>query len=463
MNRVIVGLGSNLGAATLDAHDGRLRYIRLALSILKLHNKLRVLKVSRIYLSRAQLPKQAPSDWNQDYLNCALLIHTELDPLELLDELKTIEFTVTGERRAQHPKWSPRRLDIDILTYEKLSLTVPDVSPIQPPKLILPHYHLFQRPFAVLPALEVGRDLIEGLQDYHRHAAQLELWQLHLESNPRLLPYECQPTPLFYSKVTGIINATPDSFSEQNVFQSVQALIKKAEDFIKDGATVIDVGAESTRPHSLSVSPEEEWRRLEELLPELRALCLSRGALLSLDTRNYETMERGIEAGVDIINDVSAGSDPKVLSLVARSQVVYVATHNLGIPPRGDYTLDCSVDVVSQLQGWSLKFLERAALAGVPASRLIIDPGLGFGKTLWQNWTILKRITELQQMNVGLLVGHSRKAYLTLVSQLPASERDCATAALATHLAQNGIDFIRVHNVRATVNAIGAHQLLQRA
>ncbi|UOM34438.1 dihydropteroate synthase [Acuticoccus sp. I52.16.1] len=248
------------------------------------------------------------------------------------------------------------------------------------------------------------------------------------------------------TRIVGIVNVTPDSFANAQPSLAPDAAITEAADQLEDGADVIDVGAESTRPGGSAVTPEEEWDRLAPCLPEIVRLAHARGAKVSVDTRNPATAERAIGAGVDWINDVCGGG-PEMAAVVAGSDVALVIMHALSVPVVSGETLPAGTDMIAHVDAWFAARLDRLAAAGVDPARVILDPGIGFGTTPRHAFDVLARLPLLHALGRPLLVGHSRKSFMATVTDVPACERDDVTLALSGVLMLQGADYIRVHNV----------------
>lgn len=251
--------------------------------------------------------------------------------------------------------------------------------------------------------------------------------------------------------VMGIVNVTPDSFSDGGDFLATDAAIAHGHDLLVQGADIVDVGGESTRPGAARVSVDDEADRV---LPVVRALC-SAGAVVSIDTMRAEVARAATEAGAVIVNDVSGGlGDAAMLATVAELGVGYIAMHWRG---QSDLMQGLAVygDVVADVCAELAECRDAALAAGIAAENLVLDPGLGFAKTPAQNWTLLARLDALQALGQPLLVGASRKRFLgELLTGRPPKERDDATVALTTLLAQRGVWGVRTHTVRAHADAI---------
>ena len=251
--------------------------------------------------------------------------------------------------------------------------------------------------------------------------------------------------------VMGIVNVTPDSFSDGGDFLAARAAIARGRELLADGADLIDVGGESTRPGAARVSVDEELRRV---LPVVEALA-GAGAAVSVDTMRALVARAAVEAGAVVVNDVSGGlSDPAMLATVAELAAGYVAMHWRGqsdVMQQLTHYDDVVTDVARELG----ERRDAALAAGIASDRLILDPGLGFAKTPDQNWTLLARLDELATLGQPLLIGASRKRFLgELLDGREPKSRDDASVALTTLLARQGVWGVRTHTARAHADAV---------
>ena len=255
--------------------------------------------------------------------------------------------------------------------------------------------------------------------------------------------------------VMGVLNVTPDSFSDGGRFDDTEIAISHALQMIEDGADIIDIGGESTRPGSERISVQVE---LDRVLPVIAGLVNS-GVAISIDTMRAEVARAAIEAGACMINDVSGGkSDPEMLSYVSTLTVPYILMHWRG-PSNIMNTLTDYNYVVADVTSEISKQVDVAVAAGIARERIAIDPGIGFAKTVDQNWPILKHLEVLEGLGLPILMGASRKKFLgELLAKdgvaRDSDERESATTAISTLMAARGLWAVRVHDVKPTRDAI---------
>ncbi len=239
--------------------------------------------------------------------------------------------------------------------------------------------------------------------------------------------------------VMAILNLTPDSFSGDGLARDADAAVAAALQAVADGADILDIGAESTRPGHVPISAEEELARL---LPALTAIRPRTNAIVSVDTSKATVAAAALEAGADLINDVRGfTADPELAAVVAAAGVPAVLMHD--IPP------EPGVDLLTSILRELSRRLDRAVAAGVAWERLIVDPGFGFGKDWRQNLELLRRLGELRALGRPILAGTSRKSTIGRVLGLPEDDRLEGTAATVALAIANGADIVRVHDVRA--------------
>ena len=247
----------------------------------------------------------------------------------------------------------------------------------------------------------------------------------------------------------GVVNVTPDSFSDGGLFLDAKQAIAHARRLIGEGADILDIGGESTRPGAAPVTLEEERRRV---LPVLEALVES-GVPVSVDTRKPQLMRDAVAAGAAMVNDVAALAAPGALEAVAKAPVAVCLMHMQGEP--GTMQANPSYrDVMAEVRAYLAGRVAAAESAGIARGRIVVDPGFGFGKTLEHNLALLAGLRELRLPGVALLAGLSRKAMLGKLTGREPHERVHASVAAALAAVQNGAHIVRVHDVAATRDAL---------
>lgn len=263
---------------------------------------------------------------------------------------------------------------------------------------------------------------------------------------------DCSGKPLDLSqpRVMGILNVTPDSFSDGGRYVGREQAIEQALRMQEDGAAIIDIGGESTRPGAADVSVPQE---LDRVLPLIEALVTELDVPISVDTSKPEVMRAAVEAGAGMINDVYALRREGALETAAALDVPICLMHMQG-EPRSMQQSPEYTDVVRDVNDFLLEQAARCEQAGIPPSRLLLDPGFGFGKRLEHNLSLLKHLSRLVEKGYPVLVGMSRKSMIGAVLDLPVEERLHGSVAGATLAAWLGAKVIRVHDVKATVEAM---------
>lgn len=255
--------------------------------------------------------------------------------------------------------------------------------------------------------------------------------------------------------VFGVVNVTPDSFSDGGRYVDPLAAIAHGVALAEAGAQVVDVGGESTRPGAAAVPAAEELRRV---LPVVRGL-VERGIRVSIDTRRGAVAEQAVAAGAAIVNDVDGGADPRMLEVVAATAVDVVLMHSRGPAAVDGAYADVVADVAADLR----RRVAAARDAGVPDSRIVIDPGIGFSKTAEENWRLLAHLDALRIDGLRMLVGVSRKRFLADIAPGEPAARDGVTAVLSALLADRGVWAVRVHDVVGTRAAIDVARRMRGA
>lgn len=452
---VVIALGSNVGN--------------------RLHNfneALQLMKKSGINITRhACLYETAPAyvtDQPQ-FLNSAVRGVTKLWPHELLGVLKKIERDMG---RTAGIRYGPRPIDLDILFYGKFRVDS-DV-------LTVPHERIWERPFVMAPLMDllgtdVENDTVACWHSLSIHSGGLfESWEklggeriIGKDGMKRVLPIGNDLWDWsLKTSVMGILNLTPDSFSDGGKFQSVEAAVSQVRLMISEGADMIDLGAQSTRPMASRISPQEELDRLIPVLEAILKMPEMNGKLISVDTFYSEVASEAVSKGAHIINDVSGGQlDPNMTKVVAGLGVPYVAMHMRGDPSTMQNSENLQYDdVCKQVASELYSRVKEAELSGIPSWRIIIDPGLGFSKGTEHNLELLMGLPSiraeiarksLSMSHSPVLLGSSRKKFLGETCTRPtASERDPATVASVTAGVLGGANIVRVHNVRDNLDAV---------
>ena len=409
---VYLGLGSNLG-------DRRANLSRALASLAA--QSTRVLRVSPVVESPALLPEDAPPDWNRPFLNVVAECRTDDVPDGLLRRLNGIELELG---RGPHTRWAPRPIDIDILLWGS--------EEIATERLRIPHPGVTERAFVLTPlaalaplATVPGRGTKTVLEWSRELGTHIPLWM-------------------------GIVNVTPDSFSDGGRFDSRAAIDAHVDALVAAGASYIDVGAESTRPGATLLDDDEEWARLEPVLGPLldRYSTLPLRPRFSVDTYHPATARRALALGVDAVNDVGGLTSPEMLELADHSGRDWIAMHNLGLPADRARTLPADRDPVSEIERWLEQRLEQWQRAGLDLGRIVFDPGIGFGKNPLQSLRVLREIGRFERYALRILVGHSRKSFMHGLTSDP-TDRDLFTVGASLKLCTRGVEILRVHDVAA--------------
>lgn len=429
---IILGIGCNIG--------DRLANLRAALKHLSKISEITIHQVSPIYESDALLPENAPQEWDSPYLNLAISVSTQLTPEQLITQTKAVETTMG---RLEHLHWSPRIIDIDILTWHQ--------EYIHTDKITIPHKGLIERPFTLWP--------LADLIPYWSYCKpnQIDTGKKACELAARLGSRFTGQAPLHTKQIAhridtpmmmGIVNITPDSFSDGAESIDPQNALTKAYNLFNAGADIIDVGAESTRPNAEIITPEQEWQRLESFLYLWQHFWHYKASYskLSIDTYKPETVEKLLNYHIDFINDVTGFTNPRMIEVAKQTNAKLIFMHNLGVPVNPNTTLSQDIDPVEAVYRWGSEQLETLIKAGIAQERLIFDVGIGFGKTSAQSFAIIKNIAKFRNLGIPLLVGHSRKSFLQQFTNKSFAERDIETAGISVYLADK-VDYLRVHNI----------------
>lgn len=390
---VFLALGSNI--------ENKKENIEKAIIELK-NNFVDIIDISPLYTTPALMFKDSPSEWNVPYLNCVIKAKTDKTPQDLLLLCKEIEKKLG---RDFSKRWGPRPIDIDILFYKN--------QIINTEILTIPHKEIYNRSFVLDPLSFL---CLEKAKNYYRETHQ----------------------PVFM----GIMNITPDSFSDGGKFNNFNNFINTFELWQENDVAIIDIGAESTRPNATKLTPEEEIGRLNNVFNYIKNREKKIfNSLLSIDTYHYKTAEKAIENGFNIINDVSGFEDNNMLELAKNNKnIKFVFMHNLGIPT--DKNITVKGDIVEEVKKWLEKKINVFEKNNIKKEQLIFDIGIGFGKTQSQSLQLLQNIRAFHEYGFKILVGHSRKSFMNIFTT--DKEKDIETLSVSMKIARD-VDIIRVH------------------
>ncbi|MBH0239638.1 dihydropteroate synthase [Methylobrevis albus] len=269
-------------------------------------------------------------------------------------------------------------------------------------------------------------------------------------------PIACLPHLGLKTLVMGILNVTPDSFSDGGRFAAVESALSHAANLIAEGADILDIGGESTRPGATPVPVDEEIRRVE---PVILALAKQTDVPISIDTYKAQTADVALKAGAKIVNDVwGLQRDPDMAKVVADHGVPVIVMHNRT-------TIDADIDIIEDMKAFFGRSIELALKAGVPERHIILDPGVGFGKTFPQHLAAIGRLPEIRMMGFPILMGTSRKSLLGILADHKLEPKDRIHGTIASNVAaiMLGADIIRVHDVRAHIEAARVVEAIMEA
>ncbi|KAF8939835.1 Dihydropteroate synthase-like protein [Dissophora ornata] len=453
-HEVYLALGSNLGDSAANLQN--------ALKMLEQGDNVRVVDTSFMY----ETPPMYVTD-QPPFINAACKVKTDLTPLDLLKKIKDVEAEMG--RDFNTIRNGPRPIDIDILLYDSIEYH-DDV-------LTIPHVAMQEREFVLRPLCDIAKD-VEHPKLY-RHISQLfsqlllkqeeakEKGDVIHKSIPlrgKIIHWDAK------TLIMGILNTTPDSFSDGGDYSTAEAAALRAQQLMDDGADIVDIGGMTTRPHSAEISEEEEIRRVVPVIQLLRARSFD--APISVDTFRASVADKAIEAGADLINDVSAGRrDPAMYSVMAKWNVPVCLMHMRGdsktMMSQTDY--GANNDVVGEITKDLNTSIQRAIAAGVHRWNIIVDPGIGFAKDSEQSLQVLRRLPEMitdptsPLVGYPCLVGPSRKAFIGhLTQQQDATKRTWGTAAACTASVAGGAHIVRVHDVKEIRDVIKVSDAIWR-
>ena len=462
-HKAFIAVGSNLG----DCFGN----IRAGLDLLSEDGSVKVLRTSYLRETPPMYKTDQPS-----FLNGMVEIETSLAPQELLQRIKFVEKEL-GRDLEGAERNGPRPLDLDIIMYGTENDGGRGSLVLNSDNLTIPHIGIAEREFVLSPLCDLSRDTVHPLKNTSvgemlqtlTEKEDMDIQEDELPDAVRVIPLPRGRMLTFDETIVmGILNVTPDSFSDGGALKgSVDTAVEQALRMVEDGAGIIDIGGESTRPGAEEVAIQEEMQRTVPVIERIRKVS---DVPISIDTRNAAVAKAAIEAGADIVNDVSGGThDPEMLATVAALQVPMVLMHMRGTPKTMQSMTEYG-DVVSEVASSLLERSQEAERAGIPRWMQILDPGIGFAKDFDGNLKLLKHCGKLRSLaeDYPILLGPSRKGFIGAITgeTIPA-ERDYGTAAacLAGIFGQdngNGCTILRVHNVRGVKQAAQVMDAIQR-
>ncbi|KAG5439105.1 hypothetical protein PCANB_001404 [Pneumocystis canis] len=427
---IYIALGSNLG--------NKAKFIFDAIEKMSMRG-IKVLKTSMLYESEPMYFENQPI-----FYNAVCKVETSLDPHQLLAELQIIEKELG---RVKTIDKGPRCIDLDIVFFGR--------KIINSKSLIVPHPRVLERPFVLKPISDISSSFIHPVTGLPIASYLKKIVDFGIKP---VLPFLYKNKSINFTygsykaptHIMAILNLTPDSFFDGGV-HSYNSLLMDVENFINTGATIIDIGGQSTRPGSHIVSLEEEISRV---IPAIE--CLSKtypDVLVSIDTFRSDVAEQAIKAGASLVNDVTGGRyDPRMFNVVAKLKIPICIMHMRGNFSTMDNLTDYGTDIVKQITIELRQLLACAENSGIPRWNIILDPGLGFAKTSYQNIELLRRFNELKSQHCfesfPWLLGPSRKRFTGCVTgDIIPKDRIWGTATAVAASILGGCDIIRVHDV----------------
>ncbi|SPR13138.1 dihydropteroate synthase [Orientia tsutsugamushi] len=417
---IYISIGSNVG--------NRLSNLQKAVKLLR-ERFFKNLKLSIILETNAILPSGAPVEWNKPFLNMVVCGSCDSSPSDLLNGLKKIEKDIG--RPQVYEKWSPRIIDCDIVLWNDLILNTPHLN--------IPHPELMNRPFLL--------HLIAMLNPEKKAPMINKTFGAIARDTPNVK--DCFTKSYVLSpELVGVVNITPDSFSDGGLYYNVDQATTHTLQLLSDGASIVELGAQSTRPGALIQTSKTEYSRLKPVLDNIHQSMKIGDIKISIDSFQPDVILNVLEHyNVTWVNDVKGNLDDSILKVIANSGCSIVIMHSLSIPPCSDTIIPCDINPINTINNWAEKSINRLLALGFDKNSIIIDPGIGFGKSLYQNVWLLRYIEKLQSFGCKVLVGHSRKSFISSFTTESAFNRDLETIALSSML-HNKVDFLRVHNIK---------------
>ena len=416
-----LALGSNLGNTSKNIQDA---YYLICL-------KCTIIKKSQTILSKPYGITNQP-----DFANSVIKVETDLQPLELLEFIKAIESDLG---RVESQRWSQRLIDIDIIFYDDLVVDIPKLDqelvvssdPMDFNLLTIPHKDYQNRTFVLEPLLEIEPDLVDPktkIKLIQTYRSLINYYDFILQSKGTM--------------IMGILNLTPDSFSDGDKNTNIDLVIDNYKKMIVDGADIIDIGGESTRPKATPVALQEEINRVIPIIQAIRRF--DQKTVLSIDTYKPEVAELALHNGVDIVNDITGLTNPKMIDVISKYNCPVVIMHKQG----DSSTMQDNPyyeDVIQEVYDFFVNQIKICKAHGI--EKVILDVGIGFGKRLQDNLDLIKNLDKFVALGYPVLFGSSRKGMYRELFDLDIDNREEVTMATTAFIIQKKVKIIRVHNV----------------
>ena len=410
MYEYFLAIGSNLG--------DKMKNIDLAIEKIK-NLDCKILKIAPFYKTEPLLPDDADDSYNKTFYNTAIKIITNLNPYELLQQTQQIEIDLG--RDENHKFWSPRTIDVDILYCQKDGNQI-DVFD---EKLQIPHKEIFNRAFVLDPLSQIAP---------------------MLNINGQNILNEAKKHPNHQAIKMAIVNINNNSFSGDGSLDPI-LIEDKIKHFVSDRVAIIDIGAESTNPLATQISWQEELERLRKVnIAELINKYKVNGVKFSIDTYHHETADFAIKNGFDIINDVNGFKNEEMWKIMQDNRnIEAVIMHSLEPNGNKNNLIAEDSDLITILSNWVLDVKQTAKKYNINEERIIIDYGIGFGKSAIQDLFIINNVDKINNQGFRVLIGHSRKSFLKLSGAKSLLEKDIMTNEISIELVKKGVDILRVH------------------
>ena len=428
---VVLSLGSNLGNRRDNLSTGLKHLSKAGCSIQQ---------ISPAVESPAQLPPNSPSAWNRPFLNVVVQGKCNLGIDKFYRVSKQIQ---TDLGKAVENKWQPRNLDIDIVFWGSVVTKLNGN--------LIPDSAVYSRPYVLSPLVHMAPQ-----------------WKIPGSAGVSALDFSCASKSEFHIPLwMGILNITPDSFSDGGRFTHLENMRAVVENMISNGINIIDIGAESTRPHATPLTADEEWTRLKPAL-ELVQEIVKETVLppqISVDTYHPATAEKCLELNIDMINDVGGLRSNDMMAFARSYDKTFIAMHSVTVPVDSKISLDPVADACAVFEDWIREGRELWDLNGLDLHRIIVDPGIGFGKSSLQSLDLMRSTKRFRKLGHRLVVGHSRKRFLRSFSSHASADLDIETIGASLQMCSQSVDILRVHAVEDHIRAYlsWAHLLKNRA